>query len=267
MINNQRKQWEFLKRSFELGRLPHALLFFGQEHLGKKKLAVEFARLFLGKDIEKGINPDFILVEPGGKPASAPQSGASAGKEIQISQIRNLIEKLSFKPYLANLKIALINNAHLMTQEAQNCFLKFLEEPKDKTFLILITAYPSLLLPTILSRVQKIRFFPTKEFQQKEINHQFTLDLNRIVRSDLAARFQYAKDVSQDSLGEILDSWLRCFRGVFLCRLNGQKTERFSQYSLAKLKNIIKQIQSTKFLISTTNINPRLALEILLMKI
>lgn len=250
MITHQ-NQWNFLVKSAELGKLPHALLFFGQEHLGKKTFAIEFAKFFIGKEIEKGTNPDFILVEP-------------IGKEIQISQIRSLIERLSFKPYSADFKIAVIDNAHLMTQEAQNCFLKFLEEPKAKTLLILITEYPFLLLPTILSRTQKIRFYSS---QKKEISPQFSSDLDKIVQSDLAGRFQYAKDLAEQNLEEVLDNWLRYFRKILVSRLMGKNLEEFGGYSLSKLKDIIRQIQSTKFLLSTTNINSRLALEILLMKL
>ena len=246
MICHQ-KQWQFLTKSAKLGKLPHALLFYGQERIGKKALAIEFAKFFIGRTSP----PDFILVEP-------------TGKEIQISQIREIINKFSFKPYLADFKLAVIDNAHLMTSEAQNCFLKFLEEPKDKTFLILVSAYPSLLLPTILSRVQKIRFFPTKGFEV-ENKKELVFDLIKISRSDLSSRFQYAKDISKENLEEILDTWLRYFRKVFLERVvNRQKN---SQYSLSKLKDIIRQIQTTKHLISTTNTNPRLALEILLMQI
>lgn len=250
MIIHQ-NQWNFLTKSAELGRLAHALLFSGQEYLGKKTLAIEFAKSLIDGNIEKGTHPDFILIE-------------SEGREIQIAQIRNLIQKLSYKPYLADFKIAIIDNAHLMTQEAQNCFLKFLEEPREKTFLILVTAHPSFLLPTILSRVQEIRFFPTKGFEIKN-KEEFISDLIKISESDLSSRFQYAKDASPENLEEILDNWLRYFRKIFISRLAGQKAGEFSQYSLAKLKNIIRQIQSTKFLISTTNTNPRLALEILLM--
>ena len=243
MILGHQKQWQFLVKSAKLGKLPHALLFYGQEKIGKKALAIEFAKFFIGRTSP----PDFILVEP-------------TGKEIQISQIREIINKFSFKPYLADFKLAVIDNAHLMTSEAQNCFLKFLEEPKDKTFLILVSAYPSLLLPTIISRVQKIRFYQTKESKIEEPEK-----LISISKSDLAARFQYAKDISKENLEEILDTWLRYFRKVFLERVvNRQKN---SQYSLSKLKDIIRQIQTTKHLISTTNTNPRLALEILLMQI
>jgi len=243
MILGHQKQWQFLVKSAKLGKLPHALLFYGQEKIGKKALAIEFAKFFIGRTSP----PDFILVEP-------------IGKEIQISQIREIINKFSFKPYLADFKLAVIDNAHLMTLEAQNCFLKFLEEPKTQTFLILVSAYPSLLLPTIISRVQKIRFYQTKESKIEEPEK-----LISISKSDLAARFQYAKDISKENLEEILDTWLRYFRKVFLERVaNRQKN---SQYSLSKLKDIIRQIQTTKHLISTTNTNPRLALELLLMEL
>lgn len=262
MISHQ-KQWQFLKKSVELGKLAHALLFYGQEHLGKKTLAIEFSKLLVGQDVEKGTNPDFILIEPEG-PAFAK---ATAGKkEIKISQIRNVINKLSFKPYLADYKIAVIDKAHLMTQEAQSCFLKFLEEPKGKTILILITEYPEMLLPTILSRVQRIRFYPVKGWEI-ENDKDLILDLIKVSNSDLVSRFQYAKTLSEKNLKETLDAWLRYFRKIIINRLTGQKTEDFNQYSLTKLKDIIRQTQSTNFLISSTNSNPRLALEVLLIEL
>ncbi len=248
MINHQ-KQSQFLKKSAELGRLPHALLFYGQKGLGKKALAIEFSKFLIGKISP----PDFILIEP-------------QEKEIQIAQIRSLIQGLSLKPYIADFKIAVLNKAHLMTQESQNCFLKFLEEPTDKTYLILITEYPAMLLPTILSRVQKIRFFPAKRWENED-NKELILDLIKMSESDLASRFQYAKNISTEDLRGTLDIWLRYFRKIFINRLSGQEIKDFSGYSLFKLKDIIRQIQSTEFLLSTTNLSPRLALEILLIEL
>jgi len=248
-MNGHQKQWKFLKKSAELGRLPHALLFYGQKGLGKKALAIELSKFLLGKISP----PDFILIEP-------------QGKEIQIAQIRSLMQGLSFKPYLSDFKIAVLNKAHLMTPESQNCFLKFLEEPTDKTYLILITEYPAMLLSTIISRVQKLRFFPAKDFKIED-NKDLISDLIKMSKSDLAFRFQYAKNISTKGLKEILDTWLRYFRKIFINRLTGQRTEDFNQYSLFKLKDIIRQIQSTNYLISATNLNPRLALEILLIEL
>jgi len=303
MIVGHKKQWQFLKKSAELEKFPHALLFSGQEQLGKKTLAIELAK-FLScqankkpcglcrncQDIEKGVHPDFVLVLP-------------TAKKIQISQIRDLILKLSFYPYSASFKIAVIDQAHLMTKEAQNCFLKTLEEPKGKTLLILISEYPEMLLPTILSRVQKIRFFPVKKTEienyfieqgisrnKAEYFSSFSLerpgtainfflnsqklkdqeklisDLAKISSSDFGFRFQYAKNLSQEKsdIREILDTWLRYFRGLFISKLKGDSK---STYSLSKLKKIISLIQSLNYLVSTTNINSKLAFEILLIEL
>lgn len=254
MIREHQKQWDFLVKSAELNRLPHALLFYGQEKIGKKDLVLDFAKFFIGQTVP----PDFVLVEP-------------ENNIIQISQIRSLINKLSFKPYLADYKLAVINKAELMNKDAQNCFLKFLEEPSDKTYLILITAYPSMLLPTILSRVQKIRFFSNKN---EKLDDQLVSDLLKIKESDLAYRFQYAKNASKENLKEILNTWLIYLRKMLLAKLTKSENKpclpagrELSSFSVDKLKEIIKQIQSTQFLLSTTNINSKLALEILLMKI
>lgn len=308
-IIGHQKQRQFLKRIAEKGRIPHALLFYGQEQLGKKTLAVEFIKYLdcqekhrpcqvcrSCQDIQKGLHPDFNLIEP-----------EISCQGIQISQIRDLIWKLSLCSYSAPFKAAVIDKAHLMTQAAQNSFLKILEEPKGKTLLILITEYPEMLLPTILSRVQKIRFSSVKskeienyllkqgasqsnaeylsllslgrpgmainfllDSQKLKNQEKLISDLIKISNSDLAFRFQYAKSLSKEkgSIKEILDVWLGYFRKVFISRLAGKETIKdFSQYPLSKLKNIIKIIQSTNFLLSTTNVNSKLALEILLMEI
>jgi len=288
MIIGHQKQWNYLKKIAKSERIPHALLFSGGEHLGKKTIALEFIRLLFGRDFKslKG-HPDFILITP-------------TESEIQIAQIRELIWKLSLKPSLAPIKAAIIDQAHLMNQEAQNCFLKTLEEPRGNTILILITEYPEMLFPTILSRCQIIKFYPIKkeeienyfknqgvkegkikeileisnnkpgealdflmEPQKLEERIQRKKELVKILKSDLSFRFQYAKEISKESnLKEILNIWLSCFRENLLTNLNSKQPE-----ILKKLKNILQKIQSTIFLISTTNVNPRLALEILMLEI
>jgi DNA polymerase-3 subunit delta' len=79
---------------------------------------------------------------------------------IKIDQVRELIYKLSLRPYSAKYKVALIDNAETMTQEAQNALLKVLEEPKSYTIIILVTSNTGKLLRTISSRAQKINFGP-----------------------------------------------------------------------------------------------------------
>ncbi len=196
-------------------------------------------------------------------------------KEIRINQIRNLIWRLSLKTSLADYKVGIIDNAHLMNFEAQNCFLKTLEEPKGKTLLILITEYPEKLLPTILSRVQKIRFFPLKrkeiedylatqkvgEKEREEIlifssgkpglmmeflfqpekfkkTKKVILEIMKITNSDLNSRFQYAKKISQEFSNpeEILNIWQRYFRQILLKSVIESEENKFSSSIPSYLK-------------------------------
>lgn len=292
MIIGHQKQWQFLEGIAKSGKVPHALLFSGQEKLGKKTIAIEFIKLFFGRDIFS--HPDFILVEP-------------INSEIQISQIRGLNWKLSLKPFSAPLKAAIIDRAHLMNQEAQNCFLKTLEEPKGRALLILVSEYPETLFSTILSRCEIFKFYPVPKIEIEDFlknkgiaeekigeiaeisqgkpgvvvdfisdeeklssQKQIIKDLNKIIDSDLVYRFQYAKDLSESgNIREILENWLAYFRNMLISRLNSpaENLGEKSRYSFSKLKSIIQQILTTNFLINTTNVNKRLALEILMLEL
>ena len=319
MVIGHHTQWKFLTKAAELNRLSHAYLFCGQEQLGKKTLAIEFAKLLNCssenfakrpcqncrncQEIQKRIHPDFILVEP-----------EVPSKQIQISQVRDLIWKLSLRSYSAPYKIAILDKAHLMTKDSQGCFLKLLEEPQGKTLLILLSEHPEILLPTIISRIQKVKFFPVKT---TEIENYFALqgveqekassfasmssgrpgaainfsldsakienqkklisDFIKISRADLSTRFQYAKNLldnnsanSPGNLQEILNTWARYLRGILLSRLYQEKSDSlgsFEKYSISQLSKFISFLQSTNFLVSSTNINHKLALEVLLMKL
>jgi DNA polymerase-3 subunit delta' len=223
--------------------------------------------------------------------------------EIKISQIRELISRLALKNFSAPLKAAIIDKAHLMNFQAQSCFLKTLEEPRGDTILILITEHPSLLLPTIVSRCQVIKFFPLREKEiekeliskgaQREMAKELAelslgrpglaidflsdskkfkeykriiSDLIKIFNSDLSFRFQYVKGISQDSK-EILKVWLFYLRKILRAKLMGKEDENSKNFSLSKLKNTIEFLERIIFLISTKNINQRLALENLMLAI
>ena len=239
------KQWELFKKMVKLGRIPHALLFSGQSS-EKRKIALEFIKLVNDGEIQEG-HPDLYIVEPKDVPT----------QEIKISQIRELQAKLSLKPYSAPFKSVIIDSAHTLNREAQSAFLKLLEEPKGKTIFILITNYPDLLLPTILSRVEHFRFHssltPLTDSQKKLIS-----EMLEVKKGDLAERFQYAKELSESfrDLREVLETWLRHFRTILLQNPN-------QPHIIKTLKNI----QTIHFLLSTTNINSRLALEILMLEL
>ena len=172
MIFGHKKQREYLKKLAERKMIPHALLFTGMENLGKKEVAMEFASLVLGGSPFQ--HPDFFFLE-------------SFNRKIQIEQIRELINKISLTPMMASFKLAIIDQAHLMTTEAQSCLLKTLEEPK-RAILILISHLPKMLLPTIISRCQTVKFFPLKKEELKEILKEKKLDeetMNKILEISL----------------------------------------------------------------------------------
>ncbi len=97
--------------------------------------------------IRSGHHPDIIHISP-------------SGSLIKIAQIRDLCHILSMKPYEAQLRVVIISDAHKMNPESGNALLKVLEEPPDQTMLILVSSRESVLLPTIISRCQRIRFSP-----------------------------------------------------------------------------------------------------------
>lgn len=99
------------------------------------------------KKIKAGAHPDVLLMIPG-------------GTAIRIDQVRSLCGQLAMKPYEARRRFAIISDAQAMNIEAANALLKVLEEPPDRTILILTADQASDLLPTIVSRCQIIRFHP-----------------------------------------------------------------------------------------------------------
>lgn len=285
MLIGHQKQWSFFKRAIEAEKISQAYLFIGQEKIGKKTFALKLVKLINKQPLLKKNAPDLILIEP-------------QDSVIQIAKIRELNRWLCLKPHSAFFKIVIIDQAHLLTQEAQNCFLKTLEEPRGRALLILITEMPELLVSTILSRVQKIKFSPVKKneiitylkkqgIKNKEAEEitelsfgkpglaiDFILDSEKLknqkkivgelislLGSNLAFRFRYIKKLSESqNIKEILEIWLRYFRKALI---SFQKTPN----EIRKLKDIIKQIENTNFLISTTNVNPKLALEVLVLEL
>jgi DNA polymerase-3 subunit delta' len=81
-------------------------------------------------------------------------------RTIPVDFIRDLIAKISLRPALAEGRVFLIDEAHLLSEEGANALLKTLEEPPEGSALILVTDRCKDLLPTILSRSRVVRFRP-----------------------------------------------------------------------------------------------------------
>ncbi|MBI3609676.1 MAG: DNA polymerase III subunit delta' [Nitrospirae bacterium] len=162
-----------LKAALASGRVAHAYVFHGEAHIGKFMTAVAFAKTGLCADppfdqssgrpaptscnccrscraIDSGSHPDIRLIRPD-------------GAQIKIDQIREVQDALSYKSLIGTRKWCVIDDADALNPEAANRFLKTLEEPPDHSVLILITARPQALLPTIRSRCHAVRFHPPSQ--------------------------------------------------------------------------------------------------------
>ncbi len=156
-------------------------IFYGAEGVGKKQTAIQFIKEIFkqsspSENFEERItnnnHPDFLIIKPDSLLATK-SSGSSnlektikSGSEIiKIAQIRNIKTFLGQKSINSEKKIVLIIDAHLLNEAASNCLLKTLEEPNNGIF-ILLTPKLNLLLDTIISRCQIIRF---QSFSSKKI--------------------------------------------------------------------------------------------------
>lgn len=147
-----------LEKSIKQNKLSHSYLFIGTQGIGKKMIATEFAKMILCLDDNKycnhcksciefdtNNNPDFVLISPD-------------GNNIKIEQIRDIQKRIQEKPIISEKKVYIIDNADLMTTEAQNCLLKTLEEPPEFAVIILIGSNSNTFLPTIKSRCTIMNF-------------------------------------------------------------------------------------------------------------
>ncbi|WP_326909321.1 DNA polymerase III subunit delta' [Sedimentibacter sp. MB31-C6] len=149
----------FLVNSINNNQISHCYIFEGPKGMGKYDLSLVFAQSLLCKDFELdpcNVCSDCIKVNSMNHPDMHIVNNGE--NSIKREDIDELIESINKKPYESNKKVYIINNAHEMTIQAANTFLKTLEEPPGDSIIILLTNNINLLLPTIISRCQIIKF-------------------------------------------------------------------------------------------------------------
>lgn len=288
MILGHRAQLTLIEKILNVPKNHYSFLFTGPEKIGKKTLALFVFEKILQKD--PFFHPDFFFLKEDDK------------NKISIkSVVESLIPFLSFSSFNAPFKCVLIDNAHSMTREAQQAFLKTLEEPKGKTIIILVSHLPEMLLSPLRSRLQRIVFFrPSKKeiedfLKQREIKKELLQEIlkfsfqepslvfqflenkeklswvkerigefEKITKEPFHKRFSFAKEVAKKSnLLEILHLWLLYLRALFLAKMKDEKNQ--SEIFL-KIKKMLEDLQDLIFLISFGKINKQLAIENFLLK-
>lgn len=243
---------ELLKRLAANGRVPQSLLFAGPEGVGKKLFAFELARLMLcpdggcGKcsvcsrigvfDIpkpEKGEDYDVVFL------SDHPDVGMVVPykRNLRVGAIRELEREAHFRPFEADKRIFIVNDADKMNDSSANALLKTLEEPPSTTLLILITSRPDGLLQTIRSRCQTIRFAPVAAGKIEDL-------LTRTGKfssedASVAAR------VSNGSVGKALDLDIEWFREARTAMVDVLRSAIVAD-DLASVLQISEQINDAK---------------------
>ena len=282
-------------------------IFYGPEGIGKKQTSIKFIKEIFNKyssnsNIEKKIidnnHPDFLIIEPTyflkGNLINRSEAEPSKNNKgtIRIEQIRNLKTFLGQKSIESGQKIVLIDDAHLLNEAASNCLLKTLEEPANGIF-ILLTSRLNLLLDTIISRCQLIRFksfsykqlevFIRNNLESLDLDFYKELNLQSFINSANGSPGRILKDIKlwnelpneikenldfplSDNLEilkitKIISEELDFDQQMFLINFVQQK-----YWAKTKNRNIIKKLENLKIYLKGF-IQPRLAWEVTLLKI
>ncbi|ELS32244.1 MULTISPECIES: DNA polymerase III subunit delta' [Pseudanabaena] len=182
VVVGQNQAIKLLKAAIQRDRIAPAYLFAGTSGVGRSKTASAFAEILLGdrrsaNRLSDRNHPDLLWVEPTyldkGKMLTAKEADAAGLKrralpQIRIEQIREISEFVSRPPLECQRSVVVLEEAQSMAESAANSLLKTLEEPLYAT-IILIVPDASAILPTLVSRCQRIPFTRLNQSQLQEV--------------------------------------------------------------------------------------------------
>ncbi len=146
------KAIELLEAAHANGRLAHAYLITGPSGSGKERLAIRMIEMVNERDRTKGATS----LEELRSSSTSVIGPESKSRRIGVEAIRNVEHVLQMAAPTGVTKFAVVKDADRMGPEAENAFLKTLEEPPQASRLLLLTARPEMLLETILSRCVRV---------------------------------------------------------------------------------------------------------------
>lgn len=221
----------YLSRALESDCLHHTILFSGLDGIGKSLFAKALSQHLLGSSPEKvqsETHPDLHLLRPESK----------SGTHL-VEQLREMIAEVHKPPFEAKQKVFIIFEAHRMLPAAANMLLKTLEEPDLDCQIILISSFPSELLPTIMSRCIHLAFQPIP----KDLIAAFLQEKHSIE----AERAHSLARLSNGSLGTALDLMRNeCEKAgqILICALENKisKTE-----AMVEIDALVSELEGVAF--------------------
>lgn len=234
-----------LEKALQKGHLSHAYLFVGPTGVGKLTTALAMAQAIILTGDPQGeaywrekVHPDFKLVKR-----------LDNKTQLGIEQVTREIEPwLALKPYRADKRVVIIEDAHLLSLPAANALLKTLEEPPDYAVIILV-ADENNLLETIISRCQVIKFPPLNEqdikkyFLAQGMDEEKALNLARLGQGSIADARLFSKEeweeywsTAQNMLNSLAEG------SAYQVFAAAEKMERHPEFMVSLLEAMLRDI-------------------------
>ena len=244
-VQGQPRAVHALQAALTQGTLPHAWLLTGPSGVGKELAALGMAQALVCPvapmvgcgtcpacaRVSRFHHPDVLWLMPEEEAVRRKLAARSdfdhvPSRDIRVDQVRHLQERLALRPLEASRKVVLLLPAEAMNPQAQNAFLKTLEEPPPDTVLFLVTAAPDRLLPTLRSRCVRVAFGP--------LPHDF-------VRDQVERRLEVPAEVAE-AVASLADGSLERAFALDAERLADRRgrIERFEGVTGADLRTVLR---------------------------
>ncbi|GAA5497352.1 hypothetical protein Rhal01_03546 [Rubritalea halochordaticola] len=196
MAYTEERAFELVSAAHERGRLGHAFLITGDAVAGGERLAARMIEMVNGggEDVTSGL--DLFGEAPPPEPKSLAELEGDLvsvvrpemkSRRISVKQMRELERRLHQSSERDKWKIGVVIDADRMGVEAENAFLKTLEEPPDRCLMLLVTSSPERLLPTILSRCVRLPLMTEDAREEYEGERELVEALSRIAKNGLGS--------------------------------------------------------------------------------
>jgi len=277
-----------LGRALTSKRVAHAYAFVGPARSGRADAALIFAEALLcpGASADGGCgrchtcalvarrqHPDLHVIAP-----TPPERNPKGPRAIRIGDIRGLERQAALRPALAARKIFILDEADRMTEDTPQAFLKTLEEPPDRTVMILILESVRSLPATVLSRCQIARFAPRPDPRAEAARGEALALFAEIRAKGADALLRKLASVDREAAENLIDTYWWFCRDVLIAQTGapaGLLAHPAAASDIARdaaefspedvLAEIARCREARAALV--TNVSPRLTVEVLLSRL